>query len=147
MRTFEAVYGPKSDKWLEYTVGGLLTTIGTTQILSRSDGQLDLARMLGVGTTGTLLAVDLVNVPRRRISRMYLQEGLRARVPRRMGMGIGRRRTSHENPNLKPRHRKDRPRPAERRRAHSTTARPWELRPQSYQLGHAGRCLRLQARH
>lgn len=28
MRTFEAVYGPKSDKWLECTVAGLLITIG-----------------------------------------------------------------------------------------------------------------------
>lgn len=74
MRTFEAVYGPKSDKWLEYTLGGLLTTIGTTQILSRSDRQLQLARMLGAGTAGTLLAVDLVNVSRRRISRRYLQD-------------------------------------------------------------------------
>lgn len=74
MRTFEAVYGPKSDKWLEATVAGLLVTIGTTQVLSISGKQLRLARLLGIGTAGTLLAVDLVNGPKGRISRMYLQD-------------------------------------------------------------------------
>jgi len=62
MRTF----GPKSDKWLKYTVAGLPVTIRTTQILSRSVKQLQLSRVLGIGTAGTLLAVDLVNVPRGR---------------------------------------------------------------------------------
>ena len=76
MRTFEAVYGPESDKWLEYTVAGLLVTIGTAQILNRREDQLHLSRVLGIGTAGTLLAVDLVNVPRGRISRMYLQDAV-----------------------------------------------------------------------
>jgi hypothetical protein len=76
MRTFEAVYGPKSDKWLEYTVAGLLVTIGTTQILSRREKQVQLSRVLGIGTAGTLLAVDLINVPKGRISRMYLQDAV-----------------------------------------------------------------------
>jgi len=74
MRTFEAVYGPKQDKWLECTVAGLLVTAGAAQILSRSHSQLEVARVIGIGTAGTLLAVDLVNVPRGRISRMYLQD-------------------------------------------------------------------------
>ena len=74
MRTFEAVYGPKTDKWLEYTVAGLLVTMGTTQILSHSEKQLQLSRVLGIGIASTLLAVDLVNVPKGRISRMYLQD-------------------------------------------------------------------------
>jgi hypothetical protein len=76
VRSFEAVYGPKTDRWLEYTVGGLLTTIGATQLLSRSDDDVRLARRLGIGTAATLLTIDLVYVPRRRISAMYLQDAV-----------------------------------------------------------------------
>ncbi|MFC7598356.1 hypothetical protein ACFQU3_23810 [Terrabacter sp. GCM10028922] len=74
MRTFEAVYGPKTDRWLVQTVGGLLTAVGTTQLMSRDPAQLRVARALGVGTATTLLAIDLVYVPKGRISRMYLQD-------------------------------------------------------------------------
>ncbi len=74
MRTFEAVYGPKVDRWLEYTVGGLLATVGAAQLMSRDTNQLHVARVLGIGTAATLLAVDLVYVPNGRISRMYLQD-------------------------------------------------------------------------
>ena len=28
LRSFEAVFGPKVDRWLEHTVAGLLTTVG-----------------------------------------------------------------------------------------------------------------------
>lgn len=72
MRTFQAVFGPKTDAWLVYTVAGLLSTVGAAQLLSRRENQLDLARVLGIGTTSTLLAVDLANPPRGRISRVYL---------------------------------------------------------------------------
>ena len=76
MRTFEAVYGPKADRWLVATVAGLLTTVGAAQLLSRDPGQLRVARAVGVGTAATLLAVDAVNVPRGRISRMYLLDAV-----------------------------------------------------------------------
>src|SRR3954447_19280503 len=76
MRTFEAVYGPKTDRWLVQTVAGLLTTVGCAQLLSRDPGQLRLARVVGVGTAATLLTVDAVYVPKRRISRMYLQDAV-----------------------------------------------------------------------
>lgn len=76
MRSFEAVYGPKADKWLEYTVAGLLTTVGAAQLSGRSPGHVRVARILGVGTAATLLTIDVVYVPRRRISRMYLQDAL-----------------------------------------------------------------------
>lgn len=74
IRTFEAVYGPKVDRWLEYTVGGLLTTVGAAQLMSRDADQLRVARLLGIGTAATLLVVDLTYVPKGRISRMYLQD-------------------------------------------------------------------------
>jgi hypothetical protein len=73
MRSFEAVLGPKVDRWLVYTVGGLLVCIGAAQLTSTADGAgVRQARRLGVGTALTLGAVDLVYVPRRRISRIYL---------------------------------------------------------------------------
>ncbi|MBI4900715.1 MAG: hypothetical protein HY829_09585 [Actinobacteria bacterium] len=72
MRTFEAVFGPKVDRWLVCTVAGLLTTVGVTQLRSRSDEQLELVRVVSMGTSLTLLAVDRANAPRGRISRMYL---------------------------------------------------------------------------
>jgi hypothetical protein len=74
MRSFEAVYGPKTDRWLVYTVGGLLTSVGAVQLRSREPDELRLARLLGIGTAATLLAVDLVYVPQGRISRMYLTD-------------------------------------------------------------------------
>jgi hypothetical protein len=59
MRSFEAVYGPKVDKWLQRTVAGLLVTTGVTQLLSRTDAELNTARRLGIGTAATLAASDL----------------------------------------------------------------------------------------
>lgn len=43
MRSFEAVYGPRTDRWLAYTVAGPLTTVGVTQLKGRSSEQ---ARLL-----------------------------------------------------------------------------------------------------
>ena len=74
MRSFEAVYGPKTDKWLERTVAGLLVTVGISQLLSRTDSELDIARLLGIGTATTLGAIDAIYVPRGRISPVYLQD-------------------------------------------------------------------------
>ena len=73
MRSFEAVLGPKVDRWLVYTVAGLLVCIGAAQLTCTADGAgVRQARRLGVGTALTLGVVDVVYVPRRRISRMYL---------------------------------------------------------------------------
>lgn len=72
MPTFEAVFGPKADRWLVYTVSGLLVTNGLSQILSARAGAVPAARSRGYGTAGTLLAVDLVFVPAGRIRWTYL---------------------------------------------------------------------------
>ena len=74
MASFEAVYGPKVDKWLTRTVGGLLVTAGAAQLAARSDDELRIARVLGMGVAGTLGAIDAVYVPKGRISAMYLQD-------------------------------------------------------------------------
>ena len=73
LSSFEAVFGPKQDKWLEYTVGGLMLGAGAAQVLSAGtpDGQRA-ARLVGLGVAGTFLAIDLIYVPAGRIRWTYL---------------------------------------------------------------------------
>lgn len=72
LRSFEAVFGPKADRWLEYTVGGLLTTVGYAQWRAGTTEDWPHARRLGIATATTLLAIDLIYVPRGRIRWTYL---------------------------------------------------------------------------
>jgi hypothetical protein len=75
LRSFEAVFGPKVDRWLVKTVSGLLVVNGLTQLLSgRSRDGLLQARRVGTGTASVLAAIDLMYVPARRISPMYLAD-------------------------------------------------------------------------
>jgi hypothetical protein len=71
VRTFEAIFGPKADRWLEYTVAGLLLVNGVEQLLSSHRDDHATARGLGMGTAATLAAVDAVYVPTGRIPRTY----------------------------------------------------------------------------
>jgi hypothetical protein len=71
--SFEAVFGPKTDRWLVRTVSGLLVVNGLTQLAAAtSPAGVPYARRLGLGTAGVLAAVDLGYATRGRISRMYL---------------------------------------------------------------------------
>jgi len=73
LRSFEWVFGPKSDEWLQMTTGGLLVSAGVTQLAAASAPQGPAqARRIGLGTALTLLAVDLVYVPKGRIRPTYL---------------------------------------------------------------------------
>jgi hypothetical protein len=72
IRSFEAVFGPKVDRWLVKTVAGLLIVNGSVQFTLSTDDTLRYARRLGLGTAAVLAAVDLVYVPAGRISPMYL---------------------------------------------------------------------------
>jgi hypothetical protein len=73
LRSFEMVFGPKTDRWLVKTVAGLLIVNGITQLAtSSSAGSMRQARRLGVGTAAVLAAVDLIYVPAGRISKTYL---------------------------------------------------------------------------
>lgn len=73
MRSFEAVLGPKVDRWLVNTVAGLMVTIGVAQLSCTTDpATIRQARRLGMGAALTLGGVDVAYAPRRRISRMYL---------------------------------------------------------------------------
>lgn len=71
-RSFEAVFGPKEDRWLVHTVAGLLVAVGHAQVRAATPDDWAHARRLGVATAATLLAIDLVYVPRGVISRTYL---------------------------------------------------------------------------
>jgi hypothetical protein len=72
VRSFEAVFGSKKDRWLQRTTAGLLIGIGWTQTRSAAAGQWRHARRLGVATAAVLLAIDLVYVPKGRIPKTYL---------------------------------------------------------------------------
>jgi hypothetical protein len=77
MQSFEAVLGPKVDRWLAYTVAGLLVGIGTTQLGAGNDpASLRLARRVGIGSALTLGTIDLVYASRGRISKTYLLDAL-----------------------------------------------------------------------
>ena len=72
VRSFEAVFGPKADRWLVYTVAGLLISIGYAEIKASTPDGWPHARRLGVATATTLLAIDLVYVSRGRLRWTYL---------------------------------------------------------------------------
>ncbi len=76
-RSFEAVFGPKADEWLQYTVAGLLVTSGLSQIRASCspEGGRHAART-GMSTAVVLLTIDLVYVPRGRIAPTYLLDAL-----------------------------------------------------------------------
>jgi hypothetical protein len=77
LRSFEAVCGPKTDRWLVRTVAGLLVTNGVVQLLAGpSDEELTQARRAGVGTAATLGVIDAVYGGAGRISRVYLLDAL-----------------------------------------------------------------------
>jgi hypothetical protein len=72
LRSFEAVFGAKADRWLEYTVAGLMTSIGYEQWRSGTSQEWRHARRLGLASAGTLLTIDLIYSPRGRIKWTYL---------------------------------------------------------------------------
>ena len=76
LRTFEAVYGPKTDRYLEHTVAGLLVAIGLVQLAGRHEQELVAARRIGIGTAVTLLAIDAIYVPQGKMRWTYLQDAL-----------------------------------------------------------------------
>ncbi|WP_330342187.1 hypothetical protein [Streptomyces sp. NBC_00557] len=73
LRSFEWVFGRKTDDWLQMTSGGLLVSAGLAQLTAAPAPQGRAhARCIGLGTAMTLLAVDLVYVPKGRIRPTYL---------------------------------------------------------------------------
>nr|WP_234326593.1 hypothetical protein [Streptomyces sp. NRRL S-337] len=76
LRGFERHFGPRRRKqeqdWLVRTVSGLLVACGWSQLRACPAPEcLAQARRLGLGTALTLLAVDLVYVPRGTVRRSH----------------------------------------------------------------------------
>ncbi|MFF8670138.1 hypothetical protein [Streptomyces sp. NPDC015242] len=73
LRSFEWVFGPKADVYLQRTTGGLLAGAGLAQLAAVADPEGPKhARRIGLVTAVTLLAVDLAYAPRGRIRPTYL---------------------------------------------------------------------------
>lgn len=76
-RSFEAVFGPKGDWWLVYTVAGLMICIGGAQLSTETGpGAVRQMRRVGMGCSATLGIIDAVYVARGRISPMYLLDAV-----------------------------------------------------------------------
>jgi hypothetical protein len=75
MRTFEAVTGPKVDRWLVKTVGVLVAVIGAS-LLAEPRRPSRTSRVLGVGSAAALGGVDTVYALRGRISKIYLLDAV-----------------------------------------------------------------------
>ena len=73
IRTFEAVTGPKVDRWLVKTVGGLVTVIGGVLMAAGSRRRVtpEIA-LLAAGSAVALASVDAIYVAKGRISPVYL---------------------------------------------------------------------------
>jgi hypothetical protein len=85
MRTFEAVSGPKVDKWLVKTTGLLIAVIGATLLrASRKQHPGREIQILGIGTAASLAGVDFTYVAKGRIAPVYLFDAIAE-----LGLAIG----------------------------------------------------------
>ena len=77
MRAFEAITGPKVDRWLVKTVGLLVTVIGgALGLAARRRHFTPEVVLVAAGSAGALAAIDVVYVAKRRISPVYLLDAL-----------------------------------------------------------------------
>ena len=77
IRVFEAVTGPKTDRWLVKTVGGLVVAVGAgLWMAGRRRAVTPELATIAVGSAAALAAVDLVYVSKGRISPIYLLDAL-----------------------------------------------------------------------
>ncbi|MGE0549256.1 MAG: hypothetical protein AB7O24_24315 [Kofleriaceae bacterium] len=73
LRSFEKVTGPKRDKWLVRTLGGLIATVGVTLIAGAFDRNRSRSlEVLGIGSALALGASDVFFTARGTISKVYL---------------------------------------------------------------------------
>ena len=77
MRSFEAVTGPKADRWLVKTVGLCVLCIGGALLSAASrDRVTPEIRGLAVASAAALGAIDVYYSARRRISPIYLVDAV-----------------------------------------------------------------------
>jgi hypothetical protein len=77
MRSFEAVTGPKVDRWLVKTVGGLLTVAGVAMWKAGRNRRVTPEIVaVAAGSAAVLTAIDVVYVSKGRISPVYLLDAV-----------------------------------------------------------------------
>ena len=77
IRSFEAVTGPKVDRWLVKTVGVLVAIIGSALALaSRRRAFPPEVVLVAAASAGALATIDTVYVAKRRISPVYLLDAV-----------------------------------------------------------------------
>jgi hypothetical protein len=75
LRSFEAVSGPKTDKWLVRTTGGLIAAVGAALLVGAFERHRSRAlTVLGIGSAFALAAADVIFVGKRQIPRVYLAD-------------------------------------------------------------------------
>ena len=73
MRSFETVTGPKTERWLVKTVGGLIGVIGGVLASAGARRRVTPGMvMLGAGSAAVLAGIDVWYASKRRISPIYL---------------------------------------------------------------------------
>ena len=76
-RSFEAVTGPKVDRWLVKTFGALVGSIGGALLVGAAESPRSKAlRALGMGSAAALALAEVIYVGKGRIARIYLVDAL-----------------------------------------------------------------------
>jgi hypothetical protein len=77
MRTFEAVTGPKVDRWLVKTVGVLVSVIGLALVTAARRERVEPeSALLAAGSAAGLAAIDTNYTARGRIAKVYLLDAI-----------------------------------------------------------------------
>jgi hypothetical protein len=77
MRSFEAVTGPKTERWLVKTMGGLIAVIGGALVAGSLEPRVSPAvRLLGAASAAALAASDVIYAGKGRISPIYLVDAV-----------------------------------------------------------------------
>jgi hypothetical protein len=75
LRSFEWVYGPKEEDWLQKTSGGLLVASAIALLAAEdSPDSMRTARHIGMGVALTYLVIDLIYIPKGRLRKTYVQD-------------------------------------------------------------------------
>lgn len=72
IRSFEAVTGPKCERWLVKTTGALIAATGVALLIGAKEPRARATLSLGVGIAAVLAAADVIYVFKGRIAPIYL---------------------------------------------------------------------------
>lgn len=76
-KSFEAVTGPKVDRWLVKTFGALVGSVGGALVVGAVESpRSKTLRALGIGSAAALALAEIIYVGKGRIARIYLADAL-----------------------------------------------------------------------